>query len=110
MGNQVFSARLKEAMEMRKMGGSQLAKIVGTSPTNITFYRKGTYAPKLPMIKKIADALCVNPSWLAGIVDDPEPVVASEKDLAHNKIEIYISAMNTEQIKKVLKFIEDYII
>jgi len=110
MGNQVFAQRLKEAMQMRDMNGTELAKRVNTSPTNITCYRKGKYAPKLPMIKDMARVLGVNPSWLAGIVDNPDPIVASEKDLAHNQIEMYISEMTAEQTKKVLKFIEDYII
>lgn len=110
MGNAVFTQRLNEAMALRKVNGTTLAKAVETSPTNITCYRKGKYAPKLPMIKKLARVLGVNPSWLAGIVDDPEPIEASEKDLAHNQIEMYISEMTTEQTQKVLKFIEDYII
>lgn len=110
MGNQVFTQRLNEAMRKRNITGTELAKRVSTSPTNITCYRKGKYAPKLPMIKEMARVLGVNPSWLAGIVNDPEPIEANEKDLAHNQIEAYISEMTTEQTKKVLKFIEDYII
>lgn len=110
MANELFRQRLNEAMHRRHIRGVELAKAVGTSPSNITHYRKGEYAPKLPMMKKMATALGVNPSWLAGIVSDPEPITASEKDLAHNQIEIYISEMTTEQTKKVLKFIEDYIV
>ena len=110
MGNQVFAQRLNEAMAKRKIGGTELAKRIGTSPTNISCYRAGKYTPKLPMIKEIARVLGVNPSWLAGIVSDPSPIEASEKDIAHNQIEIYISEMTTEQTQKVLKFIEDYII
>lgn len=110
MSNQVFSQRLNEAMAMRKIKGSQLAKIVGTSPVNITCYRKGKYAPKLYMIKRIADALSVNPSWLAGIINDPDPVEMSEKDAVHNQIEYYIADMTADQVKKVLAFIEQFII
>ncbi len=110
MGNQLFSKRLVEAMEMRGIGGTQLAKAVGTSPCNITYYRKGKYAPKLAMIKRMAEVLRVNPSWLAGIVSDPEPIKSSEMDAVRNQIEAYLSTMTAEQTKKVLKFIEDYII
>lgn len=110
MSNQVFAQRLNEAMRMRNIGGTELAKRVGTSPTNISCYRKGKYAPKLMMIKRISDVLQVNPVWLIGIVSDPEPIQLSEKDLAHNQIENYISLMDEKQIKKVLKFIEDYIL
>lgn len=110
MGNNVFTSRLNEAMRKRGIGGTELAKKVGTSPTNISCYKKGKYTPKLPMIKEMARVLCVNPSWLAGIVNDPEPIEAGEKDLAHNQIENYISEMTTEQTQKVLRFIEDYII
>lgn len=110
MGDERFARRLSEAMSMRNIGGTELAKLVGTSPTNITCYRKGKYQPKVPMVKKMAEVLGVNPVWLLGIADDPEPIVASEKDLAHNQIENYISIMDERQIKKVLKFIEDYIL
>lgn len=110
MGNRIFSERLIEAMRLRNIGGTELAQAVNTSPSNITHYRNGRYAPKLPMIKKIANALGVNPVWLIGIANDPEPIAASEKDITHNQIENYISTMSTEQVKKVLKFIEDYII
>ena len=110
MGNPVFSQRLVEAMAMRDIGGTEFAKAIGTSPSNVTHYRNGRYAPKLPMIKKMARVLNVNPSWLAGIVDDPKPVESDEKDLVHNQIEMYIADMTTDQTKKVLKFIEDYIV
>lgn len=110
MGDGRFAQRLNDAMRMRNMGGTELAKLVGTSPTNITCYRKGKYEPKLNTIAKMAEVLCVNPVWLMGIASDPEPIELSGKDLAHNKIENYISVMDEKQINKVLKFIEDYIL
>ena len=110
MSDAIFAQRLREAMRMRKVGGTELAKKVGTSPSNITHYRNGNYSPKLPTVKKMAEVLKVNPAWLAGIVEDPEPVKADGKDLAHNQIENYISAMSQDQVEKVLKFIEDYIL
>lgn len=110
MGNEIFTQRLNEAMATAHIKGSELANLVGTSQANITCYRKGKYAPKLRMIKKMAEVLHVNPAWLAGIVSDSTPVKLTGKDLAHNQIEVYIADMSEEQTKKVLKFIEEFVI
>ena len=108
--NEEFGRRLTEAMTKRKISGKQLSELTGTSQSNITHYKKGDYAPALPLIKKMADILCVSPVWLIGIGDDDAPIELSEKDLAHNRIENYIAEMSEAQVLKVLKFIEEYIL
>lgn len=109
-GNIEFGKRLAEAMSLRRVSGKQLSLLTGVSQSNITHYKKGDYAPNLPTCQKIAKALSVSPVWLLGIGDNPAPIEITEKDLMHNRIENYIADMTEEQVKKVLKFIEDYII
>ena len=65
-----FAQRLKEAMNLRNIKQSQLAKICDIGKSSISTYLKGTYFPKYESIVKLANALDVSPRWLAGEDDN----------------------------------------
>ena len=65
-----FAQRLKEAMDLRNIKQSQLAKTCEIGKSSISTYLKGTYFPKYESIVKLADALNVSPRWLAGEDDN----------------------------------------
>ena len=59
--------------EFRKAAGltqKDLGEIVGASPVSIHFYENGTQSPDVPMLKKLADALCTS---VDALVDHNQP-------------------------------------
>lgn len=60
------SIRLKEAMHIRKMKQSDLARSTGLSKGGISNYVTGRYEPKSDIITKLAQSLNVSEMWLWG--------------------------------------------
>lgn len=77
----LFAARLKRAMDVRKMKAVELSEKTGIDKGSISNYLKGRYFPKNDKIYLMASALSVNPAWLNGIdqrlntVEGLEPVI-----------------------------------
>lgn len=67
-----FKDRLRFAMTYRQTTATELAFRTGISQSRISQYRKGIYRPKSEAVKKIADALMVNPDWLECESEDME--------------------------------------
>lgn len=61
-----FSKRLTEAMEDKKINLSELSRKTGIDKSSISRYRSGNYDPGKRNFFRLADALEVNPAWLAG--------------------------------------------
>lgn len=61
-----FKDRLNEALELRDMKPSELARISGVNEGAISQYRKGAYKANQYSLKKIAKALNVSIAWLMG--------------------------------------------
>lgn len=61
-----FSNRLKQAMDERNMTQAELSALTGIGKPSISQYLSGKNEPKHDNIKKIADALQVNESFLDG--------------------------------------------
>ena len=106
---QLFSKRLNEAMEMRKMNSRTLAAAAGVTEAAVSRYRKGKFAPKRNTLFKIARTLGVSPTWLLGVSNDMYYVMP-EKDRLRNELENLLEDMDQEQIEKLLKFARDYIV
>jgi repressor LexA len=68
----VFKDRLTEAMTLRGMRASELAKRTGLSKARISQYVNGKFIPKSDAILLIADALRVSSMWLMGKSEDME--------------------------------------
>lgn len=64
--NSTTSNRLKEAMHIRKMKQSDLARSTGLGKGGISNYVTGRYEPKSDIISKLAQALNVSEMWLWG--------------------------------------------
>ncbi len=111
MSNELFKERFIRALRLSGLQQKELAKKLGVHPSNITRYKNGSYVPSdLDDIAKIAKILGVSAAWLSGLTSDEEIVEPSRKEIAHNKIESYISEMTEEQTENTLKFIETFII
>ena len=108
--NSQFGQRLVEAMELRRVSGVLLSKLSGISQSNITHYRKGDYTPSLDTIKTFCRILMVDPLWLMGMENDKTPKEVSDKSLLHNRLENYLSEMTVEQMRKVVVFVEEFIL
>lgn len=58
--------RLKEALSLRKMTQAELADKSGINFSTISSYASGRFEPKRTPLMKLATALRVSPTWLAG--------------------------------------------
>jgi DNA-binding Xre family transcriptional regulator len=66
----MFNVNLKQAMEERAMSQKQLAEISGVSKAAISQYLSGKNEPHPQSLKKIADALDVDPAYFG---QEPKP-------------------------------------
>lgn len=62
-----FGDRLKEARKAKKLTQKELAKILGTTESNVNNYEKNRAYPKAEAIIKICNELNVSADWLLGI-------------------------------------------
>ena len=66
-----FKDRLEEALSLRSVKPSELAKKTGIGEGAISQYRKGAYKASQRNLEKISKALNFSIPWLMGISDDP---------------------------------------
>lgn len=66
MNESLFNARLKQAMELRKVKQVDIVKNTGISKSLISQYLKGTVIPKQNKMYSIAKYLDVGVEWLSG--------------------------------------------
>ena len=74
----IFKDRLTEAMALRGMRASELAKRTGLSKARISQYVHGKFIPKSDAILTIAEALGVSELWLMGKTASMEPTRRDE--------------------------------
>lgn len=60
------SARLREAIEKRKISQAELARRTGLGKGGISNYATGRYEPKNEILYRLAEALDVSEMWLWG--------------------------------------------
>ena len=77
----VFSQRLKKAMEQEQMSQSELSKNTGLGKSSISQYVSGKNIPSNSNLKVIASALNVSAEWLEGRIDEPTPDTSHLKNL-----------------------------
>lgn len=61
-----FSTRLSQALTLRKIKPIELSEKTGLPKSGISQYLSGVCIPKNKNIRKIAEALNINPDWLLG--------------------------------------------
>lgn len=82
--------RIREALNIRNMTASDLARASGVDKGSVSRYLKGDIIPKQSKIYAMAQALHVSPSWLLGFDVDMEgnaipPVIVLDKLSPENK-------------------------
>lgn len=85
--------RIEEALEVRNMTASELAKKSGINKGAISKYLNGHVIPKQSAIGEMAKALSVSPAWLMGYDVNMEP----QKTIAQALIE----NINSGKIQKL---------
>jgi transcriptional regulator with XRE-family HTH domain len=107
------SKRLKEAMGKRNIRAKDISKATGLSPSVLSHYLAGDFAPQHGNLTTMARFLNVNPAWLIGFdapmdavgIQDPLPIESKAKIVHYVDHE-----MNKEQLDKTLRFIEEFIL
>jgi transcriptional regulator with XRE-family HTH domain/KaiC/GvpD/RAD55 family RecA-like ATPase len=76
-----LGTRLKELRTRRGISQTELAKLVGVTPSNISQVENNLIYPSLPALIRIAEILSVNVSaFFQNVSDDQHPVVFPESD------------------------------
>lgn len=82
-----FPIRLKEALALRDMNQSDLAKRINGSKASISQYLSGQYTPSSQRICTIAKALDVEERWLMGQDDLPDQHVLPDVLVLYNQLD-----------------------
>lgn len=81
-----FSARIRKALDYRRMTAAELSRQTGFSRSILSQYINNKANPKQDKVYKIAKALNVNATWLLGYPDTemlPEENNQEEKEEVH---------------------------
>ena len=95
--------RLAEALRVRGMTASELARQSGVDKGSISNYLKGKFMPKQNAIGAMARALSVSPAWLMGydLTMDGKKIVELDlsklNELNRAKIQAYYQALIDSQ-------------
>lgn len=65
--------RMKEVMQTKNIKAAELSRRSGIDRSSLSHYLSGDYLPKMENIEKIAAALGVSVSYLAGYSDEANP-------------------------------------
>lgn len=63
--------RMRSIMRDKNIKAAELSRRTGIDRSNISHYLRGDYVPKADKVEKLAAALGVSVSYLAGFSDDP---------------------------------------
>ena len=107
--------RLAEALRVRNITASELARRSGVDKGSISNYLKGKFMPKQNAIGAMAAALTVSPAWLMGYDVSMEPsAIVTTQDGSHSGIEVRpdfwinydkLSDKNKEQANSYIEFL-----
>jgi len=67
----IFSHRLRQARELRKLSQTDVAERSGLQPSAVSHFETGRRAPSFDNLKRLADALHVTTDYLLGRVEQP---------------------------------------
>lgn len=100
-----FAERLKKLLQIRGKRPIDLANESGLNKAIISSYLSGKFIPKQDKLYLISRTLNVNPLYLMGISEELDfPNTTKEKIIAD------LEKMTPEELKKVSKFIDDFIL
>lgn len=72
MNDEMFSNRLKTALNEQRISQSELSQMTGIGRSGISQYVSGINYPRPTAMKQIADALNVPVGWLSGEIKEAE--------------------------------------
>lgn len=100
--------RIQNAMNIRGINATELAKKTGISSPSISHYTSGRYSPKQDRLVILANALDVTPEYLMGY-DVPMEIAEFNKEKAEERTSIYFNklmALAEEDQSFILKQID----
>lgn len=85
-----FANRLQIAMELKAMKKAELSRLTGINQQRIGQYVRGTYEARQSALYALANALCVNPAWLAGydVPMQPQTVKSKTPNVANEYLKL----------------------
>ena len=111
----IFSERLRFAMNAKKMKQSQLALYTGIDKSVISCYLSGRYEPKQENLFSLSKILGVSAAWLAGhdvpMVEEkeksaPRGELSEEIVIYHRDGKSIVKKFSPEQIGAIHAFLE----
>lgn len=100
-----FRERLEEALRLRDMKASDLARLTGIREGAISQYRKGAYKATQINLEKMARALDVPIPWLMGVSDEIEKPTAGQGDGPKERAHKLIDELPEDKLKEVMSYI-----
>ena len=82
-------ARLREGRKLRGMTQTDLAKLIGTSPNQVSMIENGQSGTRIRTMVAAANALNVSLDFLAGLIEDPRPSRKLLFDLTDARSELW---------------------
>lgn len=95
--------RIEESIAKAGMSKTEFYKRSGISSASLSQWRTGTHKPALKKVFSAAEALGVEPDYLLGRVDEPNPTTKSE----NGKIVLYVPNLTPEERKEYMEWNEE---
>lgn len=102
---EIFSARLRSAIEAKGMNQSQLACKLNISKSMVSNYLSSRSMPESDRVFVIAKELCVDPAWLFGADVNPDGSPVSSAAMMSDSY-VDISELNAEDKKYIRRMVE----
>ena len=105
----IIKERLNEALQIRKMTATELAKKSGINKSSLSRYLSGENIPRSLSIDKLSKALRVNPAWILGYDVPMEDGVDTESDISPFSTDFLTKMTDVQQqlILEVMKLSPD---
>ena len=104
----LFNERLKEALKLREITQTELAKRTGIDKATISHYVSGSYKAKSDNLYLIAKALDVAEPWLMGL-DVPmkrvEPADNSELTIDDREVMNILASLSEEKRSQAISYL-----
>lgn len=96
-----FSGRLRFLRDQRGLTQDELAELAGLSRDGISRLERGTRSPQLKTIKKLAQALGVDPEELLGSLE-AAPLVVDRHAKRMSRMESYLRSVDDETAEQLM--------
>lgn len=109
-----FKDRLKEVLKIKGIKPAELSKLTNIPKSSISRYLSGGYRANQKNVYIISKALNINPLYIMGVSDDISmpnlKQTKNQESMIKTEILSIIENLSDEQLYKVKKFINDFII